>query len=212
VNPVRRRGGRHTSHTRTPAQRPSPASIGSVGSDRTNEPRRDGDKSRRGRSRRPCSQCGLELERRELATGLGSRKPERGVYLPLTSVVPRSISPSAASLRQVRRVVSRWLSVGAVPSVSKMFRAKASMLHQDSGKESGSTSSAVIQRTMSAHTRNWSSTHRWTKPCPRSVRNGGPYVGYDAGGLLPPGPSLVYNGTGQHELVAPVVLEVLNGL
>jgi SLT domain-containing protein len=31
----------------------------------------------------------------------------------------------------------------------------------------------------------------------------GQYIGYDAGGTLPPGPSLVYNGTGQPEIVAP---------
>jgi SLT domain-containing protein len=31
----------------------------------------------------------------------------------------------------------------------------------------------------------------------------GHYIGYDSGGLLPPGPSLVYNGTGHNEIVAP---------
>jgi SLT domain-containing protein len=33
--------------------------------------------------------------------------------------------------------------------------------------------------------------------------SGGSYIGYDEGGLLPPGPSLVYNGLGHDEIIAP---------
>jgi hypothetical protein len=42
-------------------------------------------------------------------------------------------------------------------------------------------------------------------PCTPTARpcSAGQYIGYDAGGTLPPGPSLVYNGTGQPEIVAP---------
>jgi phage-related protein len=38
-------------------------------------------------------------------------------------------------------------------------------------------------------------------PGVRSVRGGGGYVGYDSGGILPPGLTMAYNGTGRNEYV-----------
>jgi cell wall-associated NlpC family hydrolase len=40
-------------------------------------------------------------------------------------------------------------------------------------------------------------------PGVRAVNAGRPYVGYDAGGLLPPGGTMVWNGTGRSEVITP---------